>query len=205
MSTPVEFRPALDVAEIRKNFPILARKVHGKPLVYLDNAATTQKPLAVIQALSDFYATDYSNIHRGLHYLSERSTNAYENVRLKVQGLINAAESREIVFVRGTTEAINLVAASYGGPHLDSDGEVIISAMEHHSNIVPWQMVCHETGARLRVIPIDDNGELLIEEFEKLLNSRTRLVAVAHVSNALGTLNPVHAIIERAHDRGVPV
>ncbi|MCI0488809.1 MAG: cysteine desulfurase [Blastocatellia bacterium] len=189
-----------DVWKIREDFPILKQEVHGHRLVYLDNAATAQKPQAVIDALVHYYTADNSNVHRGVHSLSERATNAYEETRAKIKRHINAAESREIVFARGTTECINLVANSYGRANVQADDEVIISAMEHHSNIVPWQMLCEERGARLRVVPINDDGEMIIEEFEKLLNSRTKIVSVVHVSNSLGTINPVRQIIEMAHD-----
>ena len=194
-----------DVEKIRDDFPILRQRVHGKPLVYLDNAATSQKPKVVLDAVQRFYSQDCSNVHRGVHALSERATQAYEDVRVKVQHFLHAAEAREIIFVRGTTEAINLVAYSYGRPHVQADDEIVISAMEHHSNIVPWQILCEEKGGRLRVAPINDQGELLLEEFEKLLNPRTRFVSVAHVSNALGTINPVRQIIEMAHRWNVPV
>lgn len=196
---------ALDVARVRRDFPILAQKIHGKPLVYLDNAATGQKPAPVIEAEKRFYENDNSNIHRGVHELSERSTKAYEEARVKVQRFLNAAESREIIFVRGTTEGINLVAQTYGRKNVGAGDEVLITAMEHHSNIVPWQMLCEEKGARLRVAPINDCGELILEEFEKLLGPRTKLVAMAHVSNALGTINPVAKIVELAHARSIPV
>ena len=198
-------RPAFDVARVREDFPILKEKVHGKPLVYFDNAATSQKPRTVIEAERKFYLSECSNVHRGVHYLSEQATRAYEETRSKVQRLINAAEAREIVFVRGTTEAINLVASSYGRKNVAAGDEVVITAMEHHSNIVPWQILCEEMGARLRVAPINDAGELIFEEFEKLLNARTRFVSVAHVSNALGTINPVRRIIEASHRWNVPV
>lgn len=196
---------AFDVERVRKDFPILKQKVHGKPLVYFDNAATSQKPLAVIEAEDRFYREFNSNIHRGVHELSERATRAYEETRAKVQHLLNAAEAREVVFVRSTTEGINLVAATYGRQHVQAGDEVLITAMEHHSNIVPWQMLCEEKGARLKVAPINDRGELLFEEYEKLLGSRTRLVAVAHVSNVLGTINPVREIVRAAHRLGIPV
>ncbi len=199
--TPREF----NVWRIREDFPVLRQTVHGKPLVYLDNAATTQKPRAVIAALEHFYTADCSNVHRGVHLLSERATAAYEEARRKVQRFLNAASEREVIFVRGTTEAINLVAHSFGRPRLGPGDEVLLTHMEHHSNIVPWQLLCQETGARLRVAPIDDRGELIFEEFERLLGPRTRIVAVAHVSNALGTVNPVRRIIEAAHARGLPV
>jgi cysteine desulfurase/selenocysteine lyase len=179
--------------------------VYGKPLVYLDNAATSQKPSAVIDAMTRYYSTDNSNIHRGVHLLSERATQAYEEARVKVQRFINAAQSKEIIFTRGTTEAINLVANSYGRANVQAGDEVLITAMEHHSNIVPWQILCEEKGARLRVAPINDDGELILEEFEKLLNDRTKLVSVVHVSNALGTINPVRGIVEIAHRHNVPV
>src|SRR5579864_1943729 len=194
-----------DVQKIRKDFPVLHQKVHGKPLVYLDNAATTQKPLAVIEAIDHYYRHDNSNIHRGVHTLSERATEAYEKVRLAAQKFLNAADHKEIIFVRGTTEAINLVAQTYGRKNVGSGDEVLITAMEHHSNIVPWQMLCEEKGARLRVAPINDCGELQLDEFEKLLGPRTRLVAVTHVSNVLGTINPVREIVRMAHARNIPV
>ncbi len=194
-----------DVRRIREDFPVLHQTVFGKPLVYLDNAATSQKPRTVIEAISRFYTLDNSNIHRGLHALSERATEAYEACRSKARRFLNAAEDREIVFVRGTTEAINLVAHSYGRAHVGPGDEVLITTMEHHSNIVPWQILCEEKGARLRVSPIDDHGQLLLDAFEGLLTPRTRIVALAHVSNALGTINPVRRIVEMAHRRGVPV
>jgi cysteine desulfurase / selenocysteine lyase len=195
----------LDVAKIREDFPVLRQKVHGKPLVYLDNAATSQKPLPVIDAEKRFYENDNSNIHRGVHELSERATRAYEETRVKVQRFLNAAEAREIIFVRSTTEAINLVAQSYGRKNLGKGDEILITAMEHHSNIVPWQMLCEEKGAKLRVGPMNDCGELILDEFSKLLGPRTKFVSVAHVSNALGTINPVEKIIELAHARNIPV
>jgi cysteine desulfurase/selenocysteine lyase len=197
--------PGFDVKRIREDFPILKRKIHGKPLVYLDNAATSQKPERVIQAIERFYTEDCSNVHRGVHLISERATQAYEDSRIKVQRFIHAAEPREIVFVRGTTEAINLVASSFGRRHVQAGDEVLITAMEHHSNIVPWQILAEEKGARLRVAPINDRGELILEEFEKLLGPRTRLVSIAHVSNALGTVNPVRQIIRMAHRLNIPV
>jgi cysteine desulfurase/selenocysteine lyase len=194
-----------NVEKVRSDFPILDQKVHGKPLVYLDNAATTQKPLAVIEAIEHYYRSDNSNIHRGVHALSERATEAYEQARVAAQHFLNAADSREIVFTRGTTESINLVAQTYGRRHVGAGDEVLITAMEHHSNIVPWQILCEEKGARLRVAPINDRGELLLEEFEKLLGPKTRLVAVTHLSNALGTINPVGEIVRMAHARDIPV
>ena len=196
---------SLNVRAIRKDFPILAQQVHGKPLIYLDNAATSQKPKCVIDTLTRFYEMDNANIHRGVHALSERSTQSYEAARGKVRRFLNAADTREVIFVRGATEAINLVAQTYGRTHVSAGDEIVISAMEHHSNIVPWQMLCEEKGALLRVIPINDRGELEFDQFEKLLNNRTRLVAVSHVSNALGTINPVRGIIRAAHAWNVPV
>jgi cysteine desulfurase/selenocysteine lyase len=205
MTAPAGAQAAFDVRSVRQDFPILHQSVFGKPLVYLDNAATAQKPRAVIDALVRYYTQDNANIHRGLHQLSERATAAYEETRSKVKRFLNAAEDREIVFVRGTTEAINLVAQSYGRTHLDPGDEVLITTMEHHSNIVPWQILCEEKGARLRVAPIGDDGDLLLDEFEKLLGPRTRLVSVVHVSNALGTINPVKRLVEMAHRRNIPV
>lgn len=195
----------LDVEVIRKDFPILHQTVHGKPLAYLDNAATTQKPRVVIDAIRQYYESENANIHRGVHYLSERATADYERARSVVRAFLNARDSAEIIFVRGTTEAINLVAATYGRTQLQPGDEVLITAMEHHSNIVPWQMICEERGARLRVVPINDHGELIIEEFEKLLSARTRLAAITHVSNALGTVNPVQELVRLCHAHGVPV
>jgi cysteine desulfurase/selenocysteine lyase len=194
--------PQLD---FRGDFPALHQQVHGKPLVYLDNAATTQKPKVVIDAIDHFYRADCSNVHRGVHELSVRATKAYEEARLRVRRFINAKSERETIFVRGTTEAINLVANSYGRSQLKAGDEILISALEHHSNIVPWQLLCEQVGARLVVAPINDAGELILEEFERLLSSRTRLVAVAHVSNALGTVMPVRELIQLAHARNVPV
>ena len=194
-----------DVARVRADFPILGTSVHGKPLVYLDNAATAQKPQAVLDRLAQYYGSENANVHRGVHYLSEIGTRAYEETRAKAQSWLNAAHSREIVFVRGTTEAINLVAASHGRANVGEGDEIVVSVMEHHSNIVPWQILAEQTGARLRVIPINDDGELLLDEYEKLLGPRTRLVSVAHVSNSLGTINPVKRIIELAHAHDVPV
>lgn len=195
----------MQVERWRADFPILESKIHGKPLIYLDNAATTQKPQAMIDAEARYYREDNANVHRGVHVLSQRATDAFEGARIKVQRFINADRSDEIVFVRGTTEAINLVAQSYARPRLRQGDEIIVSALEHHSNIVPWQMVCQQTGAVLRVIPVSDAGELDIDAYEKLLSGRTRLVALAHVSNALGTINPVRAMIAKAHAHGVPV
>jgi cysteine desulfurase/selenocysteine lyase len=195
----------LDMARVRADFPILGERVNGKPLVYFDNGASTQKPRQVLQAIRHLFEHDYANVHRGVHQLSERSTRAYEEARVKVQRFLNAAESREIIFTRGTTESINLVAQSYARTFLKPGDEIIVSHMEHHSNIVPWQLACEATGAVLKVVPINAAGEFLLDEYEKLLCERTKLVAVVHLSNALGTVNPVRHIIERAHKRGVPV
>jgi cysteine desulfurase/selenocysteine lyase len=194
-----------DVQKVRRDFPILHQTVHGKPLVYLDNAATTQKPLAVIEAIENYYRRDNANIHRGVHTLSERATESYEKVRIAAQKFLNAADSKEIIFVRGTTEAINLVAQSYGRKNVSSGDEILITAMEHHSNIVPWQLLCEEKGAHLRVAPINDRGELLLDEFEELLGPKTKIVAVGHLSNALGTINPVREIVCMAHAQNIPV
>jgi cysteine desulfurase/selenocysteine lyase len=196
---------ALDVGKVRTDFPALHQEAHGRPLVYLDNAATTQKPRAVIDAVRSFYENDCSNVHRGVHLLSQRATVAYEQSRTVIKNHIGASDSREIVFTRSTTEAINLVAASFVRPRIEAGDEVLISTMEHHSNIVPWQLLCEEKGASLEVIPIDDDGEIMLEEYEKLLSERTKIVGIVHVSNALGTINPVRAMIEMAHERGVPV
>jgi len=195
----------LDVDQVRADFPALHQEAHGHPLVYLDNAATTQKPLAVIEAVRTFYERDCSNVHRGVHLLSQRATVAYEQARTTIKNHIGAADSREIVFTRSTTEGINLVAASFVRPRLEAGDEVLISTMEHHSNIVPWQLLCQERGATLKVIPIDDQGDIVFEEYERLLTDRTKIVGVVHVSNALGTINPVREMIEVAHSRGVPV
>jgi cysteine desulfurase/selenocysteine lyase len=197
--------PDFDVERIRQDFPILSRSVHGKPLVYLDNAATTQKPRAVLEAERDIYERYYANIHRGVHLLSVESTEAYERVREKVRDFIHASDSREIVFVRGTTEAINLVASSFGRARVGPGDEVLITALEHHSNIVPWQLLCEEKGARLRVVPMNDRGELLLDDLSRLLSEKTRILALAHLSNALGTVNPVSEIVRMAHARGIPV
>ena len=193
------------VERIKQSFPTLKQLVHGKPLIYLDNAATSQKPQEVIDTIEEYYTRDNSNVHRGLHELSERATRAFEDARGEVKRFLNASEDREIIFVRGTTEGINLVANSYGRKRVQQGDEIIISGMEHHSNIVPWQILCEEKGAVLRVVPINDDGELLLDEYEKLLNQRTRLVAMTHVSNALGTINPVKQIVEMAHSHDIPV
>ena len=196
---------SFDVARVREDFPVLAERVHGKPLAYLDNAATAQKPRAVLHRLARYYETENSNIHRGVHRLSEKATQAYEDARGTLRRFVNAAEDREIVFVRGATEAINLVARCYGGARLQAGDEVVVSAMEHHSNIVPWQIVCREKGASLRVVPIDDRGDMVLEEYHRLLGPRTRMVALPHVSNALGTVNPVRELVRAAHGVGAPV
>jgi cysteine desulfurase/selenocysteine lyase len=195
--------PAYDIERIRQDFPILGRTVRGgKPLVYLDNAATTQKPRQVIDRLVRYYTEENSNVHRGVHYLSELATMEYENARGTVQRFINAASEKEIVFTRGTTESINLVMQSWGRNNVREGDEILISAIEHHSNIVPWQMLCQETGATLRIIPVSDAGELLIDEYERMLNPRVKMVAVGHGSNALGTINPIHRMIASAHANG---
>ncbi|MCC6451669.1 MAG: cysteine desulfurase [Acidobacteria bacterium] len=194
-----------DVEKIRKDFPVLSREVNGKPLVYLDNGASSQVPQPVIDRTSKYLAEEHSNIHRGVHYLSQHATTAYEAAREKVKRFINAAEAKECIFVRGTTEGINLVAYSYGRKFIDEGDEIVLSAMEHHSNIVPWQVVAEDRGARIRVIPMNERGELIIEEYEKLLNERTKIVAVTHVSNSLGTVNPIKEMIATAHKFGVPV
>jgi cysteine desulfurase/selenocysteine lyase len=196
---------AFDVQKVRRDFPILNQRIHGKPLVYLDNAATTQKPQAVIDAMVRSYAEDNANIHRGVHLLSERATRAYEEAREKVRRFLNAQQSREIIFVRGTTEAINLVAQTFGRANVGRDDEVLITEMEHHSNIVPWQLLCDEKGAHLKVLPITDEGELRMDLLDGLLTSRTKIVAVVHVSNSLGTINPISTIAEKAHARGIPL
>jgi len=198
-------RPDYDLDRVRADFPILAQKVHGRPLVYLDNAASTQKPQAVMDAIAACYGEYYANVERGVHTLSQRSTAAREQAREAVRRFLNAPSAEEVVFVRGTTEAVNLVAASWGRRNVGPGDEVLITELEHHSNIVPWQLLCEERGALLRVAPIDDRGEVILEELDRLLSPRTRLVAVAHVSNALGTVNPVRAIAERAHEAGAVV
>jgi cysteine desulfurase/selenocysteine lyase len=196
---------SFDVARIREDFPILKQQVHGRPLVYLDSAATSQKPQVVLDAIQRYYAEQNSNVHRGVHYLSQVATREYEGARVKIQKFINAAEEHEIIFTRGTTESINLVALSFGRKFIKEGDEIIISAIEHHSNIVPWQMLCETVGATLRVIPINDNGELLLDEYAAMLNPRVKLVSVTHLSNALGTINPVQRIIELAHAQDIPV
>jgi cysteine desulfurase/selenocysteine lyase len=197
--------PSYDVARVRGEFPILARQVNGKPLVYLDSAASSQQPLAVLRAVELYETTMHANVHRGVHTLSQAATDAFENAREIVRRFLNARSTREIVFVRGTTEAINLVANSWGRSHVGPGDEILITYLEHHANIVPWQMLCAATGAQLRAVPVKPNGELDLEAFRRLLSARTRLVAVAHVSNALGTILPVHEIVQLAHARGIPV
>ncbi len=203
-AAPAAEKP-FEIEQVRQDFPALSLRVHGKPLVYLDNAASTQKPEAVLDAADRCYREYYSNVHRGVHFLSQQATNAYEQARRKVQGFLGAAREEEIVFVRGATEGINLVAATFGRSRVKAGDEVLITEMEHHSNIVPWQMLCDAVGATLKVAPIDDRGEVILEEYEKLLSERTRLVAMVYISNALGTINPVARMIEMAHARGVPV
>jgi len=204
---PVETaaKAPFDVEKIRADFPILREKVRGHQLVYLDNAATSQKPQAVIDAIVEYYEKGNANIHRGVHFLSEKATEDFEQARKTVQRFVNAADASEIVFVRGTTEGINLVAQSFGGSNASAGDEVVITAMEHHSNIVPWQMLCEQKGAKLRVAPMNDRGELILDEYEKLLGPRTKLAAISHVSNALGTINPVKRMIALAHGKGIPV
>jgi cysteine desulfurase/selenocysteine lyase len=203
MSTPRSIlETGFDVEKVREDFPVLKQTIHAKPLVYLDSAATAQKPFVVIDAIRKFHEVDCANIHRGVHELSQRSTAAYEETRGKAKRFLNARSRSEVVFVRGTTEGINLVASTWGRQNVSKGDEIIISALEHHSNIVPWQMLCEEKDATLRVIPMNDRGELILEEYEKLLGPRTRLVAVGHVSNALGTINPVRTVIDMAHRVG---
>jgi cysteine desulfurase / selenocysteine lyase len=205
VQTRTEYPMAFELEKIRADFPVLSRQVHGHPLVYLDNGATSQKPVQVIEALDRYYREYNSNIHRGIHSLSEQATAEYEAAREKVKNFINADSVREIIFTSGTTESINLVAQSYGRTNLKEGDEIIITVMEHHSNIVPWQILCQQTGAKLRVVPINDEGELIIEEFERLLNDKTRIVAIGHISNALGTINPVKHIIKLTRAQNVRV
>ena len=204
---PIKPKPAdvWDVERIRKDFPVLSQTVNGQPLVYLDNAASSQVPVMVIERGSQYLQQEHSNIHRGVHYLSMKATTAYEGAREKVKRFINAREAKECIFVRGATEGINLVMHGYGRKFIGAGDEIIISVMEHHANIVPWQMLCEEKGARLRVIPMNDAGELLLDEYDALLNEKTKLVAITHVSNALGTVNPIKGMIDSAHKYGVPV
>ncbi len=199
------FTNTLDIEKIRKDFPILQTKVYGKPLVYFDNAATTQKPLQVLNCLEDYYKNYNSNVHRGVHLLSQQATDAYEQARKKVAAFINAAHDHEIIFTKGTTNSINLVASSFGKKFLAAGDEVLITAMEHHSNIVPWQLICEEKNASLKIIPVDDNGELIMEEFDRLLTGKVKIVALTYVSNTLGTVNPVRDIIQKAHAKNIPV
>ncbi|WP_426733110.1 SufS family cysteine desulfurase [Myxococcus faecalis] len=194
-----------DVQQVRADFPLLRQEVRGRPLVYLDSAATAQKPQAVIDAIVRFYQHDNANVHRGVHILSERATEAYEGARETVRGFLNARDAHEIIFVRGTTEAINLVAQTYGRKHIGAGDEVLITQMEHHANIVPWRMLCEQTGATLKVIPVDDRGELVLDAVDALLTDKTRILAVTHVSNALGTVNPVKELTRQAHAKGIPV
>lgn len=205
MTEPATIEKGLDVFAIREQFPILKRQVKGKPLVYFDNAATTQKPQAVIDALVHYYTDHNANIHRGIHSLAEEATAAFEATRDAVQQFINAAGREQIIFTKGTTEGINLVAQTWGRQNIQAGDEIIISTMEHHSNIVPWYILCQEKGAKLKVIPINEEGELLVDEFEKLLSEKTKLVSIVHVSNALGTINPVKTIINKAHQAGAVV
>src|SRR5881392_2480487 len=204
---PIKPKPnqGWDVERIRKDFPVLRQTVNGKPLVYLDNAASSQVPTMVIERGAQYIQQEHSNIHRGVHYLSMKATNAYEGAREKVKRFINARDVKECIFVRGATEGINLVTHGYGRKFIGAGDEIIISALEHHANIVPWQMLCEEKGAKLRVIPMNDAGELLMDEYQALLNERTKFVAFTHVSNALGTINPVKEMIDQAHKYGVPV
>ncbi len=204
-AAPVSFHDFMRIAGCHHHFPLLRQLVNGKPLVYFDNAATSQKPQVVIDAMVRYYESVNSNIHRGVHYLSERATQAYEEVRVKTRDYVHAVDQREIIFVRGATEAINLVAHSFGRRYVRAGDEILISTMEHHSNIVPWQILCEELGTKLTVIPMNDRGELILEEFERLLTGKTRILAVTHVSNALGTINPVKELIARAHAQGIPV
>jgi len=201
-SAPVE---TFDLARIRADFPILQQQVHGKPLVYLDNAASSQMPQPVIDRLVRYQTTQHANIHRGVHTLSELATAEYEVARRKLQGFLNAAEAREVIFTSGTTESINLVMHGWGRKFIRSGDEIILTTLEHHANIVPWQMLAEETGATIRVVPMTDTGELCLDSYEKLFNARTRIVGVTHVSNALGSINPVKLMIELAHTHGVPV
>jgi cysteine desulfurase/selenocysteine lyase len=205
MTAVAQHKTVLDVEKIRKNFPILSRTVNKKPLVYFDNAASSQKPQSVIDATDKYYSYENANIHRGVHTLSQEATSSYEVVREKIRAFINADKSHEIIFTKGTTDSINLVAFSFGRTHIGEGDEVLISAMEHHSNIVPWQMLCEEKKATLKIISINDDGELMMDEFHKLLSKKTKIVAVTHISNSLGTVNPVKEIIAAAHEKGIPV
>ncbi len=204
-SSVLEKKELYDVNKIREDFPILKKRIHGQPLVYLDNAATTQKPYHVINKMNSYYKGMNANIHRGVHALSQEATEAFENSRIIVKKFINALGKNEIIFTRGTTESINLVASTYGRSNIKAEDEIIISHMEHHSNIVPWQLLCKEKNAKLRVIPVNDSGELMFEEFEKMINSKTKFVSIVYASNSLGTVNPVKKIIDLAHLHNVPV
>ena len=201
----ISTKDELDIEKIRKDFPLLQTKVYGKPLVYLDNGATTQKPELVLKAMDDYYRTYNSNVHRGVHFLSQKATDAYEIVRKKVTAYINAEHEHEVIFTRSTTDGINLVAHSYGKKFVHEGDSVIISAMEHHSNIVPWQMMCEDRGANLKVIPMNEKGELLMDEFEELLDETVKIISLTYVSNSLGTINPIKEIIAKAHEYGIPV
>lgn len=205
MNAPATIEKQFDVFAIRQQFPILNREVKGKPLIYFDNAATSQKPQTVIDALVNYYTGFNANIHRGIHTLAEEATAAYEETRDAVKQFIHASSSEEIIFTRGTTESINLVAATWGRQHIKEGDEIIISGMEHHSNIVPWQILCEEKKATIKVIPVNDNGEIIFEEFEKLITPKTKFISIVHVSNSLGTINPVKKIIDAAHSKGIPV
>ena len=195
----------LDIESIRKQFPILDQEVHGKPLVYFDNAASSQKPKRVVESLERYYTKEHANVHRGVHFLSQQATDKFEEVRRKAQAFVNAKHDHEIIFTRGTSEAINLVATSFGKAFIEEGDEILISTMEHHSNIVPWQMLCQDWGAELKVIPIDESGEIIMEQFDLLLSEKTRMVALNHVSNTLGTINPIEEIITKAHKVGAAV
>jgi cysteine desulfurase/selenocysteine lyase len=199
-----EIKP-LDIEAVRMDFPILQTKVYGRDLTYLDNAATTHKPLQVIERISKYYLTENSNVHRGVHYLSQLASDEYEAAREKIRAFINAGSTKEIVFTRGATESINLVASSFGRKFISAGDEIVITGMEHHANIVPWQLFCERSGAVLKAVPIDDNGELILEKYAELLTPRTKLVSIVHISNSLGTINPVEEIIRMAHERGIPV
>ena len=203
--TAVKQMSNFDVNKIREDFPILSRQVNGKPLVYLDNSGSSQSPASVIARFDKYHSEEHSNVHRGVHYLSQLATNEYEKARIKVQKFINAHEAKECIFVRGTTEGINLVAQSYGRANFSEGDEIILSQMEHHANIIPWQMIAEEKGAKIRVIPMNERGELILDEYENMFNERTKFVSIIHVSNALGTINPVKSMIETAHKYGVPV
>ena len=205
MATNAITTPAFDVERVREDFPILSEEVYGKPLVYLDSGASAQKPRAVIDAISNVYETEYANVHRGVHYMSQKATDAMEAARETVRAFINARDIREVIFVRGATEGINLVASSWGRQNLSAGDEIILSVMEHHSNIVPWQLIAEQTGAVLKVVPISDDGALDMNAYADLVSDKTKIVAITHVSNALGTITPVEEIIRIAHERGVPV